>query len=129
MLHNIAKILLVIFLFALSIWPVWGQTGPNPEERIQQMDERIRLLEAELEKLRQLPANPASESPSLDAASSDAAASPLATKLEELDQKLRILERVRELESEAAATKAQETPSIQAGKDGFILCRPRATPS
>lgn len=125
MSHNKTKILLVTFLFALSIRPAWGQAGLNQEQKLQQIDERLKQLEEKLEKLQQLTANPVSGSPASapaeTKATAEAAGSPIAIKLEELDQKFRVLERIRELESEAAATKAQETPSVQAGRDGFAF--------
>ena len=125
MSHNKTKILLVLFLFALSIGPAWGQTDLNPEQRLQQMDERLKQLEAKLAKLQQPTANPIlgtpASAPEETKTAAEAAGAPTAIKLEELDQKLRILERTRELESEAATAKAQEAPSIQAGKDGFAF--------
>jgi phosphate-selective porin OprO and OprP len=118
---SMASILVLILVWAFKEDGLAEDTGssksPSVEERLSAIEGKLQSLENRLDQ-----ALGNGESRIGAASGSQAAAAPVAERLESLDQKLRIFERKHELEQEALAAKLKESHIVTAtGKDGFGL--------
>ncbi len=104
--------LTLLFLMALST----ARAHAQPAAEIDDLAQRIRALQAELERLSSGTPAPAPRT----SAAADGLAK-LAEDLQALDQRVRILQRSLELEREQAAERAAAQPVMSAGREGFLL--------